>query len=160
MGIQTVEMPGEHGRGSFRVRLEPGEDSGALLQDMKDIPVILRKEDKVLFCGYPETIRIFSEGGYREAELTVLTGTARLNRGKRDRVFQSSKLSYGDILGGVLGDTPDAAYIMTGQDRKTGTPFFQYRETDWEFLTRVCSRLRLPLVADSGLPGVRTKSWT
>ena len=122
---------------------------------MKDIPVILRKEDKVLFCGYPETIRIFSKGGYREAELMVLTGTARLGRGKRDRVFQSPKLSYGDILRGVLGDTPDAAYIMTGQDRKTGTPFFQYRETDWEFLTRVCSRLRLPLVADSGLPDPR-----
>ena len=64
-------------------------------------------------------------------------------------MFQTLGQKYGDILGRVLKDTPDAAYIMTVQDSGTGVPFFQYEETDWEFLSRVTSRLGLALVADT-----------
>ena len=157
LGFRTVEEPGEHGRGVFRVRLEAGtegEDAGNLLQDS---PVALQELDAdgnprglPLFSGHPEEIRLFSGGGYREAEITVLSGTVLFDRVKRDRVFQAPGQDYGDITGRVAGNTQNGACILTVPDRKTGMPFFQCGETDWEFLKRVASRMGLPLVADSG----------
>lgn len=156
LGLKIIERPGEHGKGVFRVRLEAGMEGAETAEMVRDTPVVLQERDEngnpksiPLFSGYPDEIRLFSAGGYREAEITVLSGTAMYDRKKKNRVFQAAEQNYGDIAERVVKDTEHGAYIMTVPDEKPGTPFFQYKETDWEFLKRVSSRLGVPLVADS-----------
>lgn len=156
LGLRTIERPGEHGKGVFRVRLEAGMEGMETAEMVQNTPVVLRERDEngnlkntPLFSGYPDEISLFSVGGYREAEITVLSGTAMYDRKKKNRVFQTVEQNYGDIAERVVKDTEHGAYIMTVPDEKPGTPFFQYEETDWEFLKRVSSHLELPLVADS-----------
>lgn len=156
LSFHTVETPGEHARGTFRVRLQAGTGAEQTAKEMYSEPITLREVDPEgnpgsapLFGGYLEELRVFETGGYREAELTVLSGTVLLDRGKRDRVFQTPGQGYGDIAGRIVRDTENSAYILTAADRKTEGPFFQYRETDWEFLGRVAGCLGFPLVADA-----------
>ena len=159
LNFRTVEMPGEHGKGVFRVRLQPDVDAAQNAMKIQDRPVVLQETKPdgsvagmPLFSGYPEKIRIlfFRTGGYQEAELTVMSGTVLYDRRERSRVFQKPGQSYGEIVRRMAGETENGACILTVPDRKSGEPFFQYQETDWEFAKRVAGRLGLPLVADSG----------
>ena len=70
-------------------------------------------------------------------------------------MFQDISMGYGTLVSRILDDNEGSACILSGDDRETGVPFFQYRETDWEFLKRVASRLGTPLVADCQLPRPR-----
>ena len=152
--FRIIETLGEHGKGVFRVRLETDSDSMEIISRLQNTPVVLLSTgvsgNIPLFSGYPETVSLSDCGKYWEAEITVLSGTARLDRTRKNRVFQTPGQSYRDIIGRVLGSTSDAAYIMTVPDREAEEPVFQYGETDWEFLSRVCSRLGVPLTADTG----------
>ena len=145
LDLHILEMPGEHGKGMFRVRLEPRQEAAV----GADEPVTLwarneqGRQGLPLFSGLLEEMTVREEGGYREAELTVLSGTVRLDRKRRDRTFQNASTGYGDLVGRILADNEGSACILAGDDRETGAPFFQYRETDWEFLKRVASGLVL-----------------
>ena len=108
-----------------------------------------------LFSGCLEGLLVREEGGYREAELTVLSGTVRLDRKRRDRVFQDTSMGHGGLVRRILDENEGSACILSGDDRETGVPCFQYRETDWEFLKRAASGLGMPLVADCQLPRPR-----
>ena len=87
--------------------------------------------------------------GYREAQITVNSGTVLLDKEKRNRAFQSPGQGILEIADRIVKDTDHAAFILNGPDRDAGGTAIQYEETDWEFLKRLASRSFLPLVADS-----------
>ena len=153
LDFQITEKPGEHARGTFRVRLHAEDE-----KDRKDSyePLILWELDEKgnrkrepLFAGYPQETIISCQDGYREAEITVLSGTILLDEQKRNRAFQSPDQGILEIADRIVKDTDHAAFILNGPDRDAGGTAIQYDETDWEFLKRLASRCNLPLVADS-----------
>ena len=153
LGFHITEKPGEHAKGTFRVRLDAEDE-----KDRKDIyePLILWELDEKgnrkrepLFAGYPQETLISCLEGYREAEITVLSGTILLDEKEKNRAFQSPNQGILEIADRIVGDTDHAAFILNGPDRDAGGTAIQYGETDWEFLKRLASRCNLPLVADS-----------
>lgn len=158
MNFQITEMPGEHGRGIFRVRLNSGTGAEQIAKTIYSEPIFLledidgKSNGVPLFSGYLEEIKLTVEGEYKEAELTVLSGTVLFDRQRKDRVFQAKKQDYESIIGRVIKDTENGAFIPTIPIHGAIGPIFQYQETDWEFLKRVASQLGLPLVADTTYP--------
>lgn len=102
-------------------------------------------------------IRISEGKQYQELFLEAMSGTCLLDREKKNFSFQRKSAGYKEILDFVLKDYPDANYLFSGEasGKKTDCFIVQYKETDWEFLTRIASFLHLPLVACHNTKGVR-----
>lgn len=146
LGFRFSEKPGEHARAVFSLLL--GGDGQK--RDGMGVPVHLSGKSGALFSGYPERVEIRAERGYRTAEVHALSATVLLDRRANDRVFQKKGQTCLQVADAVTACTDGCACILSGGDRETGGTLVQYRESDWDFLKRVASRMGLPLVPDTG----------
>ncbi|MDY5699652.1 MAG: GH-E family nuclease [Lachnospiraceae bacterium] len=146
LSFQTWEAPGEHAKGSFLVLLLPEADVTGFAGES---PVLLCESGKPIFGGYAQEMEIRMEQGRRYARIETVSGTMLFDRVQRERVFQKPDQTCVEVAEKVMEDTDHGAFILPGEDEKTGGTLIQYQETDWAFLTRLASRQGLPLVADS-----------
>ena len=102
-------------------------------------------------------IRISEGKQYQELFIEAMSGTCLLDREKKSFSFQRKSAGYKEILDFVLKDYPDTNYLFSGEASGKEIDCFvvQYKETDWEFLTRIASFLHLPLVACHNTKGIR-----
>ena len=124
-------------RGIFCVRLDAEDE-----KDRKSSyePLILWELDEKgnrkrepLFAWYPQETIISCQDGYREAEITVLSGTILLDKQKRNRAFQSPDQAILEIADQIIKDTDHAVFILNGPDRDAGGTAIPYQEIDWQF---------------------------
>ena len=68
-----------------------------------------------------------------------------MDRVKKYRAFQKTTLTYEEVIKQIFDDYPNIPYLLNS-DRLKETikaPLIQFKETDWEFLVRVLSRIGL-----------------
>ena len=152
----TLSVQGNaHGRMAIKGYIDPDRGLGQLHKDFKGTPVTVYGADegsdklRPIFAGKFEQVILHAEGGQVIAEGVALTCTAELDRQKKSRSFQDTGMTYADVIWSVLGDTPKAgANFAAGEDTAIGRPLIQYEETDWEFIKRLASELRVQLFAN------------
>jgi hypothetical protein len=67
--------------------------------------------------------------------LEASTATVELDSVQKSHSFQDVSMTYEDVVGIVLKDTPGAsALFAVGGNSPIGKPLIQYMETDWEFI--------------------------
>ena len=113
-----------------------------LHNDWFDNKIILKtgKQDNALFCGEVERLYTKKENQFLEIEIAAVGNTIMLDKEKKKRSFQDINMTYQQILSKVLRDYEGINIVWNiGLDRAIGEPLIQYKETDWEFLTRICS---------------------
>lgn len=94
----------------------------------------------ILFYGILESLKMHVSGQTCTMELVVYSGSLLMDHRERIRSFQSSSLTYRDLLdvcGQGYEDTK--ARMMVGEGKKTGQLIMQYQETDWAFVKRLAS---------------------
>lgn len=127
----------------------------------EEIQVGLGETMEVLFCGLVTylDIRIQNAEGtqYQEIYLEAMSHTCLLDQRRENAAFQKKGISYRELLDMALSDYSDPKCLFgEGTAEKTMDQFVvQYKETDWEFIARLASRIQMPLVACHNSKGIR-----
>ena len=100
-----------------------------------------------LFSGILWGIRIFERAGSRSASVLIVSRSRELDCLPKVRFFQEEELSLPDFLRELLPEEELPPRIPAGDIRGI---LLQYRETDWELLKRVFSRMNALLLPDYG----------
>ena len=114
-------------------------------------------QEKVLFCGIVTGMVRYQEEGRDYMELTAASGSILADLQRRECSFQQESRTYGELFRLILEKYPGGAYIWNGEEKhqKTGRMFFQYQESDWEFLRRLASIHGLPLIPETLVSGTK-----
>lgn len=102
--------------------------------------------NRLLFRGLVREIQVTHEGRGYQISIQGISSTIQIDYKKKNRTFQNCSSTYQEIIRKVLGDTDGANLNFYADDRKTGTPFYQIEETDWEFIRRLASQLKVPII--------------
>lgn len=100
-----------------------------------------------LFSGILWGIRIFERAGSRSASVLILSRSRELDCLPQNRFFQEEQLPLPELLRELLPEEELPPRIPAGDIRGI---LLQYRETDWELLKRVFSRMDALLLPEYG----------
>ncbi|MBD5158639.1 MAG: hypothetical protein HDT23_00060 [Ruminococcus sp.] len=96
-----------------------------------------------LFRGYVNKIDAIESKGSSLIKVTAVSGSAKTDIKRFNRVFQDTEKKFTDIISQTAGDS-QGNYRFTADtgnvkdDIKFEQPVVQYEETDFEFLRRLC----------------------
>ncbi|MCI9046662.1 MAG: hypothetical protein HFG71_05195 [Hungatella sp.] len=112
--------------------------------------VILKEEGMPIFNGIIENLVFYVEGQVLKIKVFGISASVKLDRRKKRRSFQNPSLTYKQLTNKVIEEYEKASFIwQSEEDKEIGGPIFQYDETDWEFLIRLCSHYHDIIVADA-----------
>lgn len=114
-----------------------------------DINKVDASKCRVLFNGIINSIRTINDNSIYYIEINAVSKSAELDIKKKSRSFQDISMTYDELIGEVLKDYKDKDFIQSvGIGESINAPIFQYEETDWEFLKRICSILDSEIYCD------------
>ena len=114
-----------------------------------DINKVDESRSTVLFNGLIDSIKTTNENGIYYLEIEGISKTSILDVEKKSRSFQNLNMTYEELIALILKDYGDLGFIQNvGCGVKLKGPIFQYNETDWELLLRICRELNGVLYCD------------
>lgn len=134
---------------TLHVAAEKESQEEILRRDWFGTPIyVFRKENELLFAGSLEKIICRKENQMLMMEISGISETVKLDRYKKRQSFQNTELTYKEIVQKVIEGYAGTEVIWgIKEDKEIGKPIIQYDETDWEFLIRLSSHFREPLIA-------------
>ena len=117
----------------------------------------IKKEEKsksktrfsILFNGLTKAIKTTNENGNYYVEIEGISKTSELDIKEKSRSFQNINMTYDELISSVLKNYSEKGFIQSvGCSQKINKPIFQYKETDWNFLKRICSELNSEIYCD------------
>lgn len=123
----------------------------------QDIEVSVRGAEgsEILFSGIVTNIQVTDSGQVKTARIEAKSRSWLMDRTRRSRSFQDSRMTFQELAQEVLSDYGESGLVYAAESRETGRLIVQYEETDWAFLKRVLSLAGLVLTPDSRRPGLK-----
>lgn len=149
--LEIVQSPNRHGRLSLSAVLN-GEGEGEVFDELpEDVSVFYREggEEKVLFKGMVTDSSMERVGNYRKLELQAYDATYLLATKRKTRSFQDTTRTNHSVIAEVMKEYPECICMKNLPEKPIGRIWFQYEETDWEFLRRFLSSYSDSLYADA-----------
>ena len=114
-----------------------------------DIHVIDDNTGDTVFKGLISRVKTTNKNGVYYIDLEAISGSFKFDIEKKSRSFQDIEMEYPDLIKEAIKDYSGSGFINTiGDGVKIERPIFQYKETDWEFVRRMASRLHSVIVCD------------
>ncbi len=114
-----------------------------------DVNKVNEGKSTVLFNGLIKDIKATSDNGIYYVEINALSKTCELDIKEKSRSFQNINMTYDELITSVLKDYGYNNFVQSvGCGKKIAKPIFQYKETDWNFLKRICSELNSQVYCD------------
>lgn len=114
-----------------------------------DINVIDESKSRILFYGNIKNISTTNTDGVYYLEIEGISCSSKLDIKKKSRSFQNVNMTYDELVAETVKDYHGCSFeICVGKGEKIGKPLFQYKETDWNFLKRICSELKEQIYCD------------
>ncbi|WP_432665105.1 phage baseplate assembly protein V [Wukongibacter baidiensis] len=130
------------------------------ITSLDPIKVVLTEDETstTLFQGLVYKMEIEVIGLVAYLTLKGISYSYLLDIESKERSFQDTSITYGDLVKSVLSDYSKTAFKfsdMKVEGSKVNRPYIQYSETDWKFLKRVMSKLGMGLVSPIELMGLK-----
>lgn len=103
-----------------------------------------KNEEILFFVGHTINSIFYKAGKNRTfLEIEAVSVSEKMDRTKKFRAFQKTTLTYTDVINQIFEDYSGIPAIFNSDKLKDTikAPFIQFKETDWEFLVRVLSRV-------------------
>ena len=114
-----------------------------------DINVIDESKSRILFYGNIKNISTTNTDGVYYLEIEGISCSSKLDIKKKSRSFQNVNMTYDELVAETVKDYHGCSFeICVGKGEKIGKALFQYKETDWNFLKRICSELKEQIYCD------------
>ena len=166
--IKIINRPNEHGRLylkclidesiNFKYSIEASTKDEITVYEEKesksndkevDINKVNESKSAVLFNGLTKAIKTTNENGNYYVEIEGISKTSELDIKEKSRSFQNINMTYDELISSVLKNYSEKGFIQSvGCSQKINKPIFQYKETDWNFLKRICSELNSEIYCD------------
>lgn len=149
--LEIVQRPNQHGRLQLSAVLN-GEGEGEVFDELPaDVSVLYREdgEQKVLFKGMVAESSMERVGNHRKLELKAYDATYLLDTKRKTRSFQNTSRTNHSVIAEVMKEYPECICMKNLPEKPIGRIWFQYEETDWEFLRRFLSSYSDSLYADA-----------
>ncbi|MDE6847453.1 MAG: phage late control D family protein [Lachnospiraceae bacterium] len=141
----VVEVVAEIEAGSISIAGQEFNGQPLVIVAVKD------GERKVLFSGVIGEICIDRESIYETIFIKAQSLSWLMDMEKKNKSYQGDT-SILELIQ-KIGKDNSFSLICSVQDKKTEAPFIQYKETDWEFLVRLSTHLKVPLYVAGGYEG-------
>lgn len=142
--------PNQHAIASItgEVETDTAQDSLQRTDENTQIEICTMAEGQptVLFCGCVGSASLKQDNAYSYVTLTLKSVSRLTDITKRNKTYQNTAATYGQIISGNIADIADLHMMVS--DKAIGALIMQYGETDWEFAKRMASKLKAPLIAD------------
>lgn len=150
--LEIIHKANAHGTVEMKILLARKDEEEFLYTDWSGTKLQIwkkGKEESLLFIGIMEELIFHRERGTWMGEIKGMGGTVSLDREKKKRSFQKKEATYGQVIREILKEYGKASFRWEkGEDKVIGKPYIQYKETDWEFLNRLCSNENQSLIPD------------
>ena len=149
--LEIMQSPDRHGRLRLSAILN-GEGEGEVFDELPtDVSVLYREdgEEKVLFKGMVAESSMERVGNHRKLELKAYDATYLLDTKRKTRSFQDTSRTNHSVIAEVMKEYPECICMKNLPEKPIGRIWFQYEETDWEFLRRFLSSYSDSLYADA-----------
>ncbi len=149
--LEIAQSPNRHGRLSLSAVLN-GEGGGEVFDELPEEVSVLYREDgeeKVLFKGMVTDSSMKRVGNHRKLELKAYDATYLLDTRRKTRSFQDTSRTNHSVITEVMKEYPECICMKNLPEKPIGRIWFQYEETDWEFLRRFLSSYSDSLYADA-----------
>ncbi len=149
--LEIVQSPNRHGRLRLSAVLN-GEGGGEVFDELPEDVSVLYKEDgeeKVLFKGMVTDSSMKRVGNHRKLELKAYDATYLLDTKRKTRSFQDTARTNHSVIAEVMKEYSECICMKNLPESPIGRIWFQYEETDWEFLRRFLSSYSDSLYADA-----------
>lgn len=151
--LHIITEINEHGRAFFSGIISK-ETSEKLLRKVTCAVTICheceagKKLDRTtLFAGHIHEFTIKREGGIYYIKAKCLSASAEFDIEKKYRSFQDTNMTFGQLFQHITG-YGRSVFTTKESSEKIPHPFFQYHETDWEFLKRIAGYRKTIVVSD------------
>lgn len=149
--LEIVQSPDKHGTLSLSAVLN-GEGEGEVFDELpEEVSVLYMEngEEKVLFKGMVANSSMERVGNHRKLELKAYDATYLLDKQRKTRSFQDTTRTNHSVIEEVMKEYPECICMKNLPEKPIGRIWFQYEETDWEFLRRFLSSYSDSLYADA-----------
>ena len=149
--LEIRQKPGYHGELHLSAVLDSEEDEMAFydLPDTMTLTCEQEGKQKILFKGVIRDSQAKRLGRHMEVNLHAYDMTYNLEGKRRIRSFQNISRTSHSVIEEIMKDYSGCICIPNIPDKKIGQIWFQYEETDWEFLNRFVSHYGERLYADA-----------
>ena len=103
-----------------------------------------KEEDIIFLTGHVISSSLYNIGKNRHfLKIHAVSISEKMDRVKKYRAFQRTTLTYQKVIEQIFSDYPNISYHIKGKrfGEEIKAPLIQFKETDWEFLVRVLSRI-------------------
>lgn len=150
--IKIINRPSEHATLYLKCLIDDSIDFKYSIEaSTKDEITVYEEKEKstVLFNGLIKDIKTTNDNGVYYVEINGISKTCELDVKEKSRSFQNINMTYDNLISYVLKDYSCNNFIQSvGCGKKIDKPIFQYKETDWNFLKRICSHLNSEIYCD------------
>ena len=145
--LDFSEKAGEHGCLKLSGYVDAGQGEMLLYSLPQYSPLTIWADGKALFSGIITGISMEGKGNTSHVKVTAHTRSILMDQKKRSRSFQNTSMTYGELVRRILQDYPGSDILLAFPDVPLGFIAVQYQETDWQFLKRMFSLLKMPLTS-------------
>jgi len=155
--LEIRQRPNHHGELHLSAVLNDEPEEAAFYEMPETVTVNYREEgkEKILFKGIIADSSMKRVGNRREVKLTAYDATWILDTKRKTRSFQNTARTTHSVLAEIMEAYPGCICMKNIPDEPIGQIWFQYEETDWEFLARFVSAYSDKLYADATYQSAR-----
>lgn len=159
--FRIVRKFNEHARCSFTAAMSEDHAEACIRNGSFQDSLMIRKRgeerDQYWFSGGISNIDIRMEDGIPCVEVEAVSRTHAMDVKPVSRSFQNKQLTYTKVIQELVEGYPggDAQNAATKSDAVIGELIIQYRETDWQFMKRLASRLGTVILPDVSMDAAR-----
>ena len=155
--LEILQRPNHHGELHLSAVLD-NEPEEMAFYEMPETVTVNYKEDgqeKILFKGTIADSSMKRVGNHREVKLKAYDATWILDTKRKTRSFQNTSRTTHSVIAEIMEEYPGCICMKNIPDEPIGQIWFQYEETDWEFLARFVSAYSDRLYADATYQSAR-----
>lgn len=166
--LETSCTPGGHGYCRLSGYMETDNGEAAIYGMRENMPLKVSVGGNLIFCGLITYVRVSGMGNAYYVEAEGKTRSILMDQEQHSRSFQDINMTYKQLAKALLSEYPEAEVSYSIQDVPIKEIAVQYRETDWQFLKRMLSRLHAPLACNpageviqlyAGVPEIPYGNW-
>ena len=155
--LEIIQHPNRHGEIRLSAVLDCEPDEIAFYDMPETLTVTYKrdKEEKILFKGMIEDSSMKRMGNHMWIKLKAYDATYILDTKKKTRSFQNTSRTTHSVISEIMEEYSGCICMKNIPKEEIGQIWFQYEETDWEFLCRFVSHYCDYLYADATYQSAR-----
>lgn len=149
--LNIIQSPNCHGQLYLSAVLNSEKKEEVFYEAPEDITVFYLEDgqEKILFKGMITDSSMKRTGNHMLLKLKACDATYLLDTKRKTRSFQDTARTNHSVISEIMEEYPGCICIKNLPEEAIGQIWFQYEETDWEFLCRFLSRYTDSLYADA-----------